>query len=307
MDKNNINYSIRYLEKFKINSLEDLITKEIKIIKLQKIEPRNKDDKILDLGCGTGLLMMAIQKLGYNNVFGCDIDKHQVEEAKKYNLNVVCKNCVDFLKDTEEKFDVIYFSDVLEHLEKNEQIEILRLIFSHLTDNGFLYIRTPNANSPLFPNFRYDDWTHTIVFTEESLTFLLKSAGFTEINIREEFPPIKKVIKKREKFIELVSLETGIKKDDFILSANLSAVVYKNKSEKNIVYDKTWGTKLMKGGYDYWLKKCPLIRVKERPFKKIYSFLGIISLLKIKTKIISFKEVKKYYILSIIPIKNENS
>src|SRR5579859_7525051 len=57
---------------------------------LNGLLPANLGAKILDVGCGAGLLMLALRELGYTEVQGIDIDPGQVESCRSKGLDAVC-------------------------------------------------------------------------------------------------------------------------------------------------------------------------------------------------------------------------
>ena len=62
--------------------------------------------KVLDIGCGSGILMeVALEKT--KDVIGVDIDKEAVEYCKKKKLNV---SYSDLFENVKEKFDLIVFN-----------------------------------------------------------------------------------------------------------------------------------------------------------------------------------------------------
>lgn len=44
--------------------------------------PKNRNAKILDLGCGYGTFLNALRSLGYKNLYGVEIGKEQSEFLK---------------------------------------------------------------------------------------------------------------------------------------------------------------------------------------------------------------------------------
>lgn len=90
--------------------LEDIIVKE-----------KDKTEKILDLGCGTGEILKRISRK--YKCSGLDISKEMIEEAKKKTNEVKF-----FLGDmrvfnTLEKYDVVFsFFDTINHLKSLEEL-----------------------------------------------------------------------------------------------------------------------------------------------------------------------------------------
>jgi len=131
--------------KFKI--LHDIQPIRIKYI-LEALNKKNLNNtKILDIGCGGGLISEGLTKIGAS-VTGIDFIKENINiakiHAKKNNLkiNYVVKN---FEKEKiPSKYDVIIILEVLEHLSNWE--EFLKKIKFNLKKNGVLIISTINRN-----------------------------------------------------------------------------------------------------------------------------------------------------------------
>ena len=82
-----------------------------------------KDDNMLDIGCGSGILMLVSKKLGVKTVTGIDIDKNcynvVCDNFKKNNINseynILIGNLVDNIK---EKYDLVVSNILVDVLEK---------------------------------------------------------------------------------------------------------------------------------------------------------------------------------------------
>ena len=131
--------------KFKI--LHDIQPIRIKYI-LEALNKKNLNNtKILDIGCGGGLVSEGLTKIGAS-VTGIDFIKENIKiakiHAKKNNLKINY-----FVKNFEKekitsKYDVIIILEVLEHLSNWE--EFLKKIKFNLKKNGVLIISTINRN-----------------------------------------------------------------------------------------------------------------------------------------------------------------
>jgi 2-polyprenyl-3-methyl-5-hydroxy-6-metoxy-1,4-benzoquinol methylase len=148
-----------------------------RIFNLDKL---SKESKILDYGCGIGLLINTLLLKGFKNVKGVDISKEQIEQAKIKNLPCELINSYNDVKEY-ETYDYIFLIDVLEHIPKEEQIEVLKYLRSLLVKNGKLFISVPNANSTFSNRWLFIDWTHFTAYTESSLEFLLLNASFEKL------------------------------------------------------------------------------------------------------------------------------
>ena len=92
---------------------------------LNKLKKKNKSDslkniKILDIGCGGGLLCEPLSKLGAK-VIGIDASEKNIKIAKtharksKLKINYYCASPENF--NSKEKFDVILNMEIVEHVE----------------------------------------------------------------------------------------------------------------------------------------------------------------------------------------------
>ncbi len=132
--------------------------------------PRDRNSRILDLGCGAGHFLYFLRSLGYNNLSGIDISRDQIEQAKKIvecSLENIGIN--DFLSSTDKEYDLIICNHIIEHLTLPETEQLFRKMLIRLSSTGKIIITTPNANS-LWANYAlFSDITHKRLFTAESL------------------------------------------------------------------------------------------------------------------------------------------
>jgi 2-polyprenyl-3-methyl-5-hydroxy-6-metoxy-1,4-benzoquinol methylase len=142
-----------------------------------------KDKSIIDLGCGIGGVLNFFEKKGCTNILGVDNAEEQVEVCQQYVTDKIIKaDIFDFLKSNSKKYDIIIMFDILEHIQKNKIIELLRLVYDSLSPEGKIVIRTPNMGSIIASYGRYIDFTHDIAFTSESLHQVLSEAEFIDID-----------------------------------------------------------------------------------------------------------------------------
>ena len=131
--------------KYKI--LHDLQPLRVQYI-INQIWPKKINKlKILDLGCGGGLVCEPLAKLGAN-VTGVDFVKQNIEAAKihamknKLKINYIHKDVNDIK--LKSSYDVIIAYEVLEHLK--DWPDLIKKIKTLLKANGKLIISTINRN-----------------------------------------------------------------------------------------------------------------------------------------------------------------
>lgn len=146
------------------------------------------EERILDVGCGMGHFLFFLKKFGFSNVTAIDKSKECVDYCVGNNLiaqhNIYHVGLEEFLQNKLDKFDIIVLNDVLEHISKESIITCLRSIKEALGSKGRIIIKVVNAANPITGSAsRYNDFTHTIGFTEESLEQVLRMAGYREVKI----------------------------------------------------------------------------------------------------------------------------
>ena len=152
--------------------------------------PPHRDARILEIGCGYGRYLVAMSKLGYDNVYGIDISAAQIQYAQEQLklTNVAQADAVDFLKNHSQHYDAVLLLDVVEHLELDYAITLLTKVHQALPAGGTLIIQVPNGLAPLSPNY-YGDITHVRLYSPRTMGQLLSMSGFEQYE-HHELPPV---------------------------------------------------------------------------------------------------------------------
>jgi 2-polyprenyl-3-methyl-5-hydroxy-6-metoxy-1,4-benzoquinol methylase len=179
--------------------------------------------RILDIGCGQGLLVYALNSFGYRSVQGIDLSEQQVAVGQEHGLSCRAVDrdyIVDLAKTAPATFDLIFLMDVLEHMDKAEQLRTLAATSELLVPGGRLILSVPNANASFGLRWRYIDWTHETAFTEHSLEFILLNSHFTDL----KFLPYEFVTRPRLFFIPRPSIMPWVLQKFFRFFRRLEAV-----------------------------------------------------------------------------------
>lgn len=130
---------------------------------------KHQNGKILEFGAGTGFLAQ-IFKEKYGIKPKCvELDPNLISIVKEKNFE-----CFQFLSQTNEKFDAIYTSNVLEHIEQDSSI--LSEFYEYLLPNGVVGIYVP-ANPILYSSMD-QEIGHIRRYTRKELKTKIKNAGF---------------------------------------------------------------------------------------------------------------------------------
>ena len=142
--------------------------------------------RVLDVGCGLGGVTNIINREKNNEVCGIEPDAIRAEAARKAGIDVTCGFLTAAYFEEHGSFDVIMFTDVLEHVP--DPAALLDLALTGLRPKGRLLISVPNVAHwtmrwYLFTG-RFDytetgirDATHLRWFTRKTLEAMLHSRG----------------------------------------------------------------------------------------------------------------------------------
>jgi len=109
---------------FGIDELEELYIKEYGISRSDLNKNFLGDlpiENILEVGCNYGLQLQLLQKQGFRNCYGIDIQRYAIEKAHKSapDLNVIYGSALD-LPFKDKYFDLVFTAGVLIHISPDD-------------------------------------------------------------------------------------------------------------------------------------------------------------------------------------------
>lgn len=111
---------------------------------LDKLEPHMPGRRLLDIGCGHGLLLDEARARGLS-VQGLELSSASADYARSQLGLAVREQAIEDLDPDEEPFDAIVLTDVLEHLD--DPVAAIDRCSHMLTPDGALVIVTPDPAS----------------------------------------------------------------------------------------------------------------------------------------------------------------
>lgn len=164
-------------------SFIDQIINNERIKKIKKLKPANAAPAILDIGCGNGLFLNGLKKLGWK-ISGTELAPES--HVHPNVLPFVCNKPVDECMFADESFDIITMWHTLEHF--TDPMKYLHEANRLLKTGGVLVIEVPNFKS-WQSRLTGKYWSplevprHRTHFSPEALTIFLKKTGFQPIKI----------------------------------------------------------------------------------------------------------------------------
>ncbi len=144
----------------------------------------DRSARILEVGCNTGMQLAGLQRMGFQDVWGCDIQQYAVDEARKHvaGAQVVKASALD-LPFKDGFFDVVVTNGVLIHISPDDLgkvvDEMVRCTRKYVW--GFEY----DSDAPESIDYRGEKG---FLWKRDFAAFFLERAPELELVRREVFP-----------------------------------------------------------------------------------------------------------------------
>jgi 2-polyprenyl-3-methyl-5-hydroxy-6-metoxy-1,4-benzoquinol methylase len=130
------------------------LAKEVLVPFLKRENVFKVGDRVAEIGCAEGGVLMAFADAGAREVLGTDIDAQRLEAgrhiAERLHISLVLSlhNVLDEIvyPEWQHSFDILILRDVIEHLDNTERA--LKNIQQLLKPGGFVFVEFPPYYSP---------------------------------------------------------------------------------------------------------------------------------------------------------------
>lgn len=173
-------YPERYYEEGRKSGVHRVLGQFRLMRRARAVTWRAQKGSVLDVGCGRGMLLAELKRLGWNAV-GTDWNAANAQRVAEH-LGVTVLGGENALEQIPpESFQAASLLHVLEH--EDRPVELLRKVHRVLVNGGRLLVGVPNGGSlarAVFGCFwsGYDVPRHRWVFTHASLRCCLENSGF---------------------------------------------------------------------------------------------------------------------------------
>lgn len=142
------------------------------------------DAAVLELGAGWCDFSNNVTA---RRVVAMDLDP-TVQRAAAGHVQAELGDCTDLSRFEDEQFDVVFASNLLEHLERPVTDQLLAEAARVLRPGGQLILLQPNFR--LNPGGYFDDYTHVAIYTDRSLADYLTAQGWQVVQNHPRFLPL---------------------------------------------------------------------------------------------------------------------
>ena len=142
------------------------------------------DGDVLELGAGWCDFSNLVKA---RRVVAMDLDA-TVAAAAAPHVQAEVGDCTDLSRFADDSFDVVFASNLVEHLDREQAAGLFAHAARVLRPGGRLILMQPNFR--LDPGRYFDDYTHVAVYTDQSLSDLLVSLGWRMEHVQARFMPL---------------------------------------------------------------------------------------------------------------------
>ena len=233
----NIDLNSMYKNMEDVSYVETSKSRSIQAKKIAKYSDKflKENSKLLDVGCGSGLLVKAFNDLNHES-YGLEPSNFLSNEGIKNNLKIYQGTLEDFSFSNE--FSFISLIDVIEHVQN--PVELLNLVQEALNKDGYLLVITPRRDSFFRFLLGFKWWHYRIAhvgyFSKANLIKILKNSGFDIVDYKYAtwFLPLDYILNRFLKYFPFINFRFNFSKE-ISLPINLldSSMVLAKKVQKS--------------------------------------------------------------------------
>lgn len=149
--------------------------------------PRDRSASIAELACGHGSFLAWLKEREYCDITGVDFSTEQIQLARQTGVATCEMDFKQWLRErSAASCGAIVAIDMIEHISKDEFMELLQGANRVLAPGGRLILRFPNGDSPLVGRNLFNDITHVWTYTTNCLETLGRMHGFAGFQFEDE-------------------------------------------------------------------------------------------------------------------------
>jgi SAM-dependent methyltransferase len=140
-----------------------------------------KKSRVIDVGCGSGALLSALEDLGFDSLLG--LDPFNENDLRHSRYLTIRKGGI---ADADGEWDLVMFHHSFEHIPNPQ--DTLKSVYNLLIDGGYCLIRIPTVSSYAWTHYK-TNWVqldaprHLFLHSIESMKILSRKVGFSITDI----------------------------------------------------------------------------------------------------------------------------
>ena len=149
--------------------------------------PADRCARIAELACGHGSFLAWLHERQYRELTGVDSSFEQIQLAQQTGAAVCQMDANQWLagqRDASQQ--AIVAIDLIEHISRDDFMELLCGAHRVLAPGGRLILRYPNGDSPLVGRNLFNDITHIWTYTTNCVETLGRMHGFLRFHFKDE-------------------------------------------------------------------------------------------------------------------------
>jgi len=151
-----------------------------------KLDPnKSKFDKVIDMGCGTGLAGKGLRDIS-NNLTGIDISQNMVAKARELDVydSLIVGDIVDTLNSSQEKYDLFIALDVFIYL--GELTTIINTVRDCCNKNALFIFSVESQMGDGYSLLKSARYSHSERYVLKTASDGFKLIESQEVNLRKE-------------------------------------------------------------------------------------------------------------------------
>lgn len=150
--------------------------------------PSSREAKVVELACGHGTFLAWLRMHSYTQVTGVDTSPEQISMARRVQgVTAVLEDVNKWLAaQPNHSVDALVAIDLIEHVSKDEFMQLLHEAAHVLRPGGVLLLRYPNGDSPLVGLNLFNDITHVWTYTTNCVRTLAMMHGYISSDFVDE-------------------------------------------------------------------------------------------------------------------------
>ena len=149
------------------------------------VNTKSKFEKVIDLGCGTGLSGKGLRDVS-NNLTGIDISENMVDKARELDVydSLIVGDIVDTLNSSQEKYDLFIALDVLIYI--GDVKSIFNAVRDYSNKNAFFIFSVESQMGDGYSLLKSARYSHSDEYILKTASDGFKLIESQAVNLRKE-------------------------------------------------------------------------------------------------------------------------